>query len=293
MTKNLLTILGLGLMVTAAHAEDQKTNSTGSTNVFKNERERLSYAVGLGDGMNWKRMGIDLDLDTVVKGMKDGMGPGPALLTEQEMRETFKKANQELQAKTEQKKKIASEKNKKEGADFLAKNKTVPGVIPLPSGLQYTVLTQGSGDSPKADDTVVVNYRGTLIDGTEFDSTAKTGHPLSRPANGFIPGWTEALQLMKPGAKWKLFVPSNLAYGPRGFGQSIGPDATLIFEVELVSWSHPAPTAPPQPLTSDIIKVPSAEELKKGAKIETIKPEDIEKEKAKELSKGKTTNTNN
>jgi FKBP-type peptidyl-prolyl cis-trans isomerase FkpA len=152
--------------------------------------------------------------------------------------------------------------------------------------LQYKVITEGQGESPKAEDTVTVNYRGTLIDGTEFDSSYARNQPANFQANHVIKGWTEALQLMKPGSKWQLFIPADLAYGDMS-RPKIPAGSTLIFEVELLSFKKPEAPAPSQPLTSDIIKVPSAEELKKGAKIETIKPEDIEKEKAKERANQK------
>jgi FKBP-type peptidyl-prolyl cis-trans isomerase len=125
--------------------------------------------------------------------------------------------------------------NKKEGAEFLEANKTKEGVVTLPSGLQYKILTEGTGPKPAASDTVVCNYRGTLISGTEFDSSYKRGQPASFPVNGVIKGWTEALQLMPVGSKWQLFVPAELGYGDRGAGGEIGPGATLIFEVELLS----------------------------------------------------------
>jgi FKBP-type peptidyl-prolyl cis-trans isomerase len=207
-------------------------------------------------------------------------------LTDAEMREVFQNLNQQMRAKAEEKRKAEAETNKKAGAEFLAANKTKPGVITLPSGLQYKVLTEGKGDSPKADDTVTVNYRGTLIDGTEFDSSYSRNQPANFQANHVIKGWTEALQLMKPGSKWQLFIPSELAYGDMS-RPKIPAGSTLIFEVELLSFKKPEAPAASQPLTSDIIKVPSAEELKKGAKIETIKPEDIEKEKAKEKANQK------
>src|SRR5581483_5600494 len=187
-------------------------------------------------------------------------------------------AEKQKQAMEEQKQ--LAEKNKKEGDAFLAANKSKPGVKSFDSGLQYQVLTEGTGETPKPGDTVAANYRGTLIDGTEFDSS-KPGQPTSFPVTGVIPGWTEALEHMKTGSKWKLFIPSNLAYGERGQRPKIAPNAALIFEVELVSVTPgqaPAATVKPAtgvqpvasatpPLTSDIIKVPSAEELKKGAKI--------------------------
>jgi FKBP-type peptidyl-prolyl cis-trans isomerase FklB len=149
------------------------------------------------------------------------------------------------------------------------------------------VLTEGNGPKPTTNDTVTVNYRGTLLDGTEFDSSFKRGQPATFKVTGVIPGWTEALQLMPVGSKWQLFIPSELAYRERGSGANIGPNAVLTFEVELLSIQPPSATATPtaapqQPVTSDIIKVPSAEELKKGAKIEIIKPEQLEAEKEKE-----------
>jgi FKBP-type peptidyl-prolyl cis-trans isomerase FklB len=157
----------------------------------------------------------------------------------------------------------------------------------------YRVIKEGSGDSPKLADSVTVNYRGTLIDGTEFDSSEKGGKPITFRVGGVIKGWTEALQLMKPGAKWQLYIPSDLAYGPNGSGPKIGPNSVLVFDVELIS-VEPAPTAAITPqapsLTSDIIKVPSAEGLKRGEKIETIKPEDIEKERQKEAASAAHTN---
>ena len=157
------------------------------------------------------------------------------------------------------------------GAEFLAKNKNQPGVITLTNGLQYKILKAGTGETPKADDTVSVTYRGTHVDGAEFDSGT---HEFQ--ANRVIPGWTQALQLMPVGSKWQLFIPSDLAYGPRGHAPSIGPDEMLIFDVELLSTKAAAPTAPAQ-MTSDIIKVPSAEGLKHGEKIETIKASDVGK----------------
>jgi FKBP-type peptidyl-prolyl cis-trans isomerase FklB len=179
-----------------------------------------------------------------------------------------------------------ADKNKKEGEAFLAENKKKEGVktqaVTLQDGataeLQYKVITAGTGDIPKSNDTVTVNYRGTLVNGKEFDSSAKHGGPAKFQVNRVVRGWTEALQLMKTGSKWELYIPSALAYGDNGSGPMIEPGSTLVFEVELVGIEAPAPPPPPaQPLTSDIIKVPSAEELKKGAKVEVIKAEDVEK----------------
>jgi FKBP-type peptidyl-prolyl cis-trans isomerase FklB len=154
---------------------------------------------------------------------------------------TFK---EEMTKKQEEAMKKAAEKNKKDGAAFLAENKKKEGVVTLPSGLQYKIITQGTGNTPKATDTVTVNYRGSLVDGTEFDSSYKRGQPATFPVNGVIKGWTEALQLMKEGAKWQLFIPSDLAYGEKGAGNVIGPNATLIFDVELISAKEASQESP-------------------------------------------------
>jgi len=245
---------------------------------FKDDKEKASYAVGLNMGGTWKRQDIELDYEALLRGLNDARQEGKALLNEQEIREVLNKFQQDIFAKQKLKRQQLGEKNKGEGDAFLADNKGKAGVITLPSGLQYKVITDGSGSIPKSDDIVEVNYRGTLIDGTEFDSSAKAGKPATFRVNGVIKGWTEALGLMKAGSKWQLFIPPNLAYAEAGSGQKIGPNATLLFDLELVSVQPaPPPAAPAPPLTSDIIKVPSLEEMKKGAKIETIKAEDVEK----------------
>ncbi len=250
--------------------------------VLKDEKAKISYAIGMNLGANWKRNGLDGDqvsIEEITRGIQDSMAGGKLLLTEQEAQETLTKFSQVMRAKADEKRKADGEKNKKAGEEFLAENKSKPGVVTLPSGLQYKVLAEGNGDSPKATDTVSVNYRGTLIDGTEFDSNAKRGggKPAQFGVTGVVKGWTEALQLMKPGAKWQLFIPSELAYGEFGRPPTIPPASALIFEIELLSVQAPQPPPPSQPVTSDIIKVPSAEEMKKGAKIETIKAEDLKK----------------
>jgi FKBP-type peptidyl-prolyl cis-trans isomerase FklB len=246
------------------------------TNVFNDDRQRASYAVGMMLGLNWQQQGIDVDLDLVSRGVKDAQSGGATLLTPQEMRNTLEQFQKTLAAKQQQLRAELAAKNKAEGEAFLATNKNNPGVITLTNGLQYKIITDGSGAMPALDATVTVNYRGTFLNGTEFDSSAKAGHPVQFQANRVIPGWTEALTQMKVGAKWQLFIPSELAYGEQG-NRVIPPNSTLIFEVELLDTQTPQPPAPAAPLTSDIIKVPSAEEMKKGAKIEVIKPSDIPK----------------
>jgi FKBP-type peptidyl-prolyl cis-trans isomerase FklB len=156
-------------------------------------------------------------------------------MTEDEARATLVQLQTDLQSKQEEKMKQAGDNNKKEGDAFLAANKSKPGVVTLPSGLQYKIVKEGTGPKPSASDTVVCNYRGTLINGTEFDSSYKRGEPASFPVSGVIKGWTEALQLMPVGSKWELYIPPDLAYGARGAGADIGPNTTLLFEVELLS----------------------------------------------------------
>ena len=203
--------------------------------VLKTQKDKVSYSIGLDIGSSFKRQSVDVDLEIVMKGINDALSGKKALLTDDEVREVMTAFQKEMRAKEETRMKGLSEKNKKEGEAFLAENKKKEGVVTLPSGLQYKVITAGAGETPKAADTVTTHYRGTLLDGTEFDSSYKRNQPATFPVNGVIAGWTEALQLMKVGSKWQLFIPSNLAYGDRGTGSAIGPNATLIFEVELIS----------------------------------------------------------
>jgi FKBP-type peptidyl-prolyl cis-trans isomerase FklB len=222
-------IIVLGILFLASQASAQ-----GNT-VLKDQKDKVSYIIGMDIGTNLKRQGIDVSPDILLKGLKDGLSGSKPLLTEKEMNDIVAAFQKEVIARQEEMAKKASEANKKEGEAFLSGNKKKEGVVTLPSGLQYKVIKKGSGKKPKATDTVTTHYRGTLIDGTEFDSSYKRGQPVSFPVNGVIPGWTEALQLMEEGAKWQLFIPSSLAYGEKGAGPQIGPHATLIFEVELIS----------------------------------------------------------
>jgi len=222
-------IVVLGILVLASQVGGKENL------VLKSQKDKISYVIGMDMGSNFKKQSIDIDPDILVRGIKDGLSGGKSLLTEQEVLEITTAFQKEMMAKQEELNKKLGEKNKKEGEVFLAENKKKEGVKTLPSGLQYKVIKAGTGKKPKLTDTVTTNYRGTLIDGTEFDSSYRRGQPASFPVNGVIPGWTEALQLMEEGAKWQLFVPPNLAYGDRGAGRQIGPNATLIFEVELIS----------------------------------------------------------
>jgi FKBP-type peptidyl-prolyl cis-trans isomerase FklB len=262
--------LGISLVLPVAAADEKPA--------FKNDKEKASYAIGVNIGTGLKRSNMDVDVDVISSGMKDILSGKEPKLNEMQAREAIMSYQQEAQ------KKIA-EKNKKEGEAFLSENKKKPGVktqeVTLPDGtkaeFQYKVITEGKGEMPKSNDVVTVNYKGTLINGTEFDSSAKHGRPMERAANQLVRGWTEALQMMKTGSKWELYLPASLAYGDRGQPPIIEPGATLIFEIELLSFKAPPAPQPSQPLTSDIIRVPSADELKKGAKIEVLKPEDVEK----------------
>lgn len=202
--------------------------------VFKGEKEKLGYSIGMDIGETLKRQGIELDADSLTKGLKDAYTGGKTLLTEEEARTEIQEYQKKMMEKQAEAMKKQAEKNKAEGDAFLAENAKKDGVKTLPSGLQYRVITPGTGKTPTAADSVTTHYRGTLIDGTEFDSSYKRGEPATFPVSGVIPGWTEALQLMKEGAKWQLFLPPSLAYGERGVGRDIGPNATLIFDVELL-----------------------------------------------------------
>ncbi|MGE5809723.1 MAG: FKBP-type peptidyl-prolyl cis-trans isomerase [Nitrospirota bacterium] len=204
----------------------------GEKTELKTDKDKLSYALGADMGSNLKKFEIDIDADLYVKGMKDALS-GNVLLTDQEIRTLIMALQKDVQTKQQEKMKAQAEKNKKDGEAFLAENKKKEGVKTLPSGLQYKVITEGKGASPKATDTVTVHYKGTLTDGTEFDSSYKRNAPATFPVNGVIKGWTEALQLMKEGSKWQLFIPANLAYGESG-RPGIPPNSVLIFDVELL-----------------------------------------------------------
>ena len=214
------------------------------------KKDQVSYAIGMNVGKGLHRESIDVDPNVILQGLKDSMSGGKLLMTDEQAQQTLTQLQSEVREQEEAKRKQQAVTNEKDGADFLAKNKTQPGVIVLPSGLQYKVLKEGTGPKPTISDVVACNYRGTLINGTEFDSSYKRGEPATFPVRGVIKGWTEALQLMPVGSKFQLFLPPDLAYGEHGAGADIGPNETLIFEVELMS-IKPAdqsqPKAPSQP----------------------------------------------
>src|SRR2546430_3295406 len=207
---------------------------------LKDQKDKVSYSIGMQIGFNLGRQKVDINPDILAAGIKDAIAGKPQLTPDQ-----VKDIMAQFEKDMEQKQKELGEKNKTEGAKFLEENKKKEGVKTAASGLQYKVEKEGTGSQPKDTDMVTVNYRGTLIDGTEFDSSYKRGQPATFPVNGVIKGWTEALQLMKQGAKYQLFIPSNLAYGERAMGPDIGPNSTLIFEVELQE-VKPPPTPAPQ-----------------------------------------------
>jgi FKBP-type peptidyl-prolyl cis-trans isomerase FklB len=208
---------------------------TAAPLTLKTQKEKFSYALGMKMGANLHKQSVPVDAAIFSRGMRDGLTGGKTLLTDEEAQAAITAVQKEFQQKQQEKMQQAAESNKKEGQDFLAANKGKPGVVTLPSGLQYKVEKEGTGPKPTASDSVVCNYRGTLINGTEFDSSYKRGQPATFPVSGVIKGWTEALQLMPVGSKWQLFVPSDLAYGDHGAGADIGPGATLMFEVEVLS----------------------------------------------------------
>lgn len=209
---------------------------------LKDQKDKASYSIGYDIGDSFKKQKIELNLDALVNGLKDALDGKDATLPKEEREKVLQAFQKEMMEKQMAASKEAAAKNAAEGAKFLEENKKKEGVKTTASGLQYKVIKEGSGPSPKETDTVVCNYRGTLIDGTEFDSSYKRNEPTSFQVNRVIKGWIEALQLMKPGAKYQLFIPASLAYGERGAGQLIGPNATLIFEVELVSIAQPSPS---------------------------------------------------
>jgi len=220
----LTTALALGLagIASAADAPD-----------LKDPKAKTSYAIGVDIGNNFKKNELEIEPKALAAGLLDAL-TGKPVLTEEEVKATLDGLRQQMMAKMMAKQTEAGSTNKKEGEDFLAANAKKEGVKTTASGLQYKVMKSGTGKQPKATDTVKTHYHGTLINGEVFDSSVQRGEPVEFPVNGVIPGWQEALQLMKTGDKWQLFVPAALAYGERGAGGKIGPNAALIFEVELL-----------------------------------------------------------
>ncbi len=223
-------LLALGFLAITASAQDA-TAPAGP----KTPKDKMSYAIGVQVAMSLKSQGIDIDPNVVASGFKDALSGGKLLMTEAELNTTLTALQDQLRQKQAEMLSKMAEDNKKAGDAFFAENAKKEGVVTLPSGLQYKILKAGQGSKPAVTDTVSCNYRGTLIDGTEFDSSLPSGKPATFQINGVIPGFKEALQLMPVGSKWQVFIPSGLAYGTAGAGNAIGPNAALIFEIELVS----------------------------------------------------------
>lgn len=224
-------------LVAAAVMSFAMTTSIAANDVqsLKSDKDKLSYSIGIDLGKNFKKQGIDVNPDVLSKGMQDGLTGGKQLLTDQQMKEVLTKFQKDLMEKRTAEFNQNAEENKKKGEAYLQENKAKAGVVSLPSGLQYKIIESGAGKKPGKDDTVTVEYTGRLINGEVFDSTEKSGKPATFKLSQVIPGWTEALQLMPEGSVWEIYVPSNLAYGPRSVGGPIGPNETLIFKIRLVS----------------------------------------------------------
>lgn len=218
----------------ATPASTQDATQQGKM-ALNNEQDKISYSIGIDLGNSFKQQELQINDAAFMQGIKDGRSGNANLMTEEEIRTTLVNLQKSLsQKQNEQMQKMAA-KNLEDGKKFLAENKKKNGVTATASGLQYRVIRAGNGPSPKANDIVTTNYRGTFIDGKEFDSSYSRGEPAQFQVDGVIPGWTEALQLMQPGAKWEIVVPPNLAYGEHGVGRVIGPNSTLVFEIELLS----------------------------------------------------------
>jgi FKBP-type peptidyl-prolyl cis-trans isomerase FklB len=236
----------------AAEADKPAATQPGG-DAFKSEKERVSYSIGMRIASGMKAQEVDLDIDVIAKAMKDVMAGNKTLLTEPEAQQVLMQWQGRMQEEFQKKQAALAQKSQAEGAKFLEENKKKEGVKTTPSGLQYKVIASGEGASPKADDTVTVHYKGTLTSGEQFDSSLDRGEPATFMVNRVIPGWTEALQLMKVGDKWQVYIPSDLAYGPRGNGRNIPPNSVLVFDVELLGIQPPATqpaasaTTPPKP----------------------------------------------
>lgn len=211
------------------------SSATATHSAMTTDKQKDSYALGMNVGRGLVQQPIDIDVSTFMQGIRDALEKHKSQLTDDQIKAALVQLQSQVSTKAEAENHVLGETNLKQGEEFLASNKAKSGVVTLPSGLQYKIITTGTGPKPTASDTVVCDYRGTLINGKEFDSSYRRGQPASFPVNGVIKGWTEALQMMPVGSKWELFIPPDLAYGSRGAGADIGPNSTLIFEVELHS----------------------------------------------------------
>ena len=230
-----LRLFAVMIMLTSLAGCTPEEASSASELKLDTPKNRISYTIGVNIGQDFKSQNMDVDPDLLLMGLKDTLSGKELQLTEEEMVQEIQNFQQEMQAKMAAEMEVKAAENKASGEAFLAENAKQEGVVVTESGLQYKIIEPGQGDSPGPADVATVHYRGTLIDGTQFDSSYDRGQPASFPVGGVIAGWSEALQLMKPGAKWQLFIPAELAYGERGAGQDIGPNSTLLFDVELIS----------------------------------------------------------
>ena len=234
--------LAMSTAIAASTATDAATTAPSATSLTT-DMDKLSYSIGADLGKNFKKQGIDINPSAMAKGLQDGMTGSQLQLTEDQMKDVLARFQKDLIAKRSADINKKAEENKTKGETFLNQNKTKDGVVTLPSGLQYKIITAGDGAKPAKDDSVTVEYTGTLIDGQVFDTTEKTGKPATFKVSQVIPGWTEVLQLMPAGSTWEVFVPAELAYGSRSVGGPIGPNETLVFKIHLLSVNKDQPQA--------------------------------------------------
>ena len=260
MKRTLITLVALLFSCAfISYAEDAKSSASPSTNspsssTLKDDKDKVSYSLGVDIGRTLQRLQLDLNQDALSQGITDVLGNKPMAMSDQELQQTLQafqqkmmQKQQEAMSKKQEEMKAVAEKNKAQGKKFLDENSKKADVKTTASGLQYKVIKAGSGDKPKDTDVVETNYRGTTIDGKEFDSSAKHGSSFSFPVNGVIKGWSEALKMMPVGSKWQLYIPADLAYGDEGYGEDIAPGSTLVFDVELISIKKNAGNTPPAP----------------------------------------------
>src|SRR5580704_2095140 len=255
-----MAILALGLLACGVNAQQAPAKAPAAppakapapasgaqasapATAFKTQKEKISYAIGTEMGKGVKAQGIDVDPAILAQGLKDAMSGAKPQMSEEEIKQVITALQQEMRQKQMQMQEAAASENKTKGDAFLAENAKKDGVVALPDGLQYKILTAGQGKKPAESDTVLCNYKGTFIDGTEFDSSTQAGKPVPFEVKNVIPGFKEVLQLMPVGSKWQVFIPSTLGYGERGAGSVIGPNSALIFEIELVGIQEPASPA--------------------------------------------------
>ncbi len=272
---NLRFVTIAALALAAAPTLAQETNVESS--VLKTDKEKFSYALGMNYGKFFRQRELELDLDTFLQGIKAVVSSNQTLLTDAQMNQVLSDEDRKLNERRIAKLKAQAEENKKKAETFLAENKTKPGVVTTEDGLQYRIIREGTGPVPGSNDMVTLNYRGSLVDGTEFGNSYTNSKPWTTSMNAGPKGWREGLQKMKVGSKFELFIPPALAYGDAAAGP-VPPGSLLIFDVDLLS-NAPAPPPPqPMPLTSDVIKVPSLEEIKRGSNVETLTPQQVQQE---------------